>query len=301
MTDANLLCRLPNFFIIGAPKAGTTSLYKYLSEHPGVYFPEKKEIEHFLSDELYQRGLDYLVQTHYQAAAGFPARGDGSVQYLLSETAAVRIKESLPPSHHRFIVVLRNPIDRAYSAYWWEVREGSRPRPFLDVIRDEPQRLAELRARGHRWWKYAHLQHGLYAENLERWFQHFPKSCFKVLFFEEFSDIKRLMAEVLSFLELDPASGINTSVRHNQAALPRWALLQRLVARDSRFKSFAKRVLPPRWVVKAGILIREINRVDFRYPPLDGEAREYLARFYQHDIERLSSMTNRDLSRWVDG
>lgn len=290
--------RLPNFFIIGAPKAGSTSLFRYLSQHPDVYFPRKKEIDFFVDERLYRKGLHYLESAGYRGAEGFAARGDASVQSLLSVDAPHRIRHDLPSGHHRFIAILRNPIDRAYSAYWWEVREGSRLPPFINVMQQEEARLEDLRRNGARWWKYAHLQHGLYARNLHNWMREFPRSAFKIFLYEDLRDLQSVMDETLGFLGLERNATLDISTRHNVASQARWPRLQWLVASDNPVKRALQAVLPPSMATVLGQAMRRVNRRPFQYPPMGTDAWEFLSAYFDQDISELEELLDRSLEAW---
>ena len=220
----NALRPLPDYLIIGAHRAGTTSLWAYLRQHPSiaVNFPRVqrvKGVRYF--DENYFRGIDWY-RSHFPTAAfraylrrrhGSPAlAGDASSYYLFHPAAAERAAKVIPNA--RLIVLLRNPIDRAYSHWSRERRDGREPlERFEDAIAAEPGRLegeVERIISDERYFSYAHENHsyltqGLYLEPLRKWLEHYPRERVHVEVSEQFfRDPQAALDRVLAFLELPP-------------------------------------------------------------------------------------------------
>ncbi|MGI9659247.1 MAG: sulfotransferase family protein [Gaiellaceae bacterium] len=193
---------LPSFLIIGAARAGTTSLYSYLVRHPSVRAPTHKELHFF--DLNYERGLDWY-RRHFPAV--LPGNREGSLTgeaspyYLFHPAVPSRVAQTLPDV--RLIALLRNPVDRAYSQHQLASRHGRDELSFEQAVAAEPERLAGESELSHR--HHSYLARGLYAEQLERWYEHFPREQLLVLRSEDFfSDPPAIYADVLRFLELPP-------------------------------------------------------------------------------------------------
>jgi hypothetical protein len=207
---------LPEFVIIGAAKAGTTSLYGWLSEHPFVAPATQKEVHFF--DYNYYRGEDWY-RRHFplrsQRAAfarehGRPfLTGEASPSYISHYWAPQRLAKLLPRA--RLIVMLRNPADRAYSQFQMSRREGEEQLDFAEAIASEDRRLDNERARAMKsphynsWpigcWSY--LMRSRYAEQLERWFALFPAGQFHILTLEEMAhDPRQALDGIHQFLGL---------------------------------------------------------------------------------------------------
>ena len=166
------LRRWPDFVIIGGMRCGTTSLYLWLCSHPGVTPSARDEIKYF--DTRYRRGPQWY-------RSQFPLRrpgritGESSPYMLLHPLSPTRAVSDLPEST-RFIAMLRDPVERAISHYWYERRLQREPEDMVSALRLEPERLAPYGARlargeappEHRWWSY--LTRGEYAPQLRRWF-----------------------------------------------------------------------------------------------------------------------------------
>jgi hypothetical protein len=175
---------MPSFLILGAAKAGTTSLHEYLCQHPEVKAPLVKEIHYF--DHSYRRGLGWY-QGHFPRLAAGEVTGESTPYYLFHPAVPARVRRDLPDA--RFIVLLRNPIDRLVSQHNHELADGFEDLPLEDALAREPERIAaqEERVReepGFRCFSHQHHSYaarGRYAEQLERWFGYFDRERFLVL------------------------------------------------------------------------------------------------------------------------
>ena len=180
--------RLPDFLILGAQKAGTTALYAYLRWHPQITGPSFKEVSFF--DRHYVRG-ERWYRAHLPARRPGKIVGEASPSYLFHPLAPERVAQLLPRA--RLIVLLRNPVDRAFSHYQHEVALGREPLSFEDALdREEPRMRGEVERMlsdpsyfSEAWWNYTYLARGRYAEQLERWFATFPPEQLLVLLTDE--------------------------------------------------------------------------------------------------------------------
>lgn len=202
---------LPGFLLIGGAKCGTTSLYDWLSSHPGILPASEKEVHFF--DYNFFRGEDWY-RSHFARArdAGGCVTGDGSVSYLSHRWAPARAARVLPDA--KLILVLRNPVERAYSQYrmsrWEKLEtcesfeeaiawEAERLRPELERIERDPR----YNSLGFGVWSY--LARSRYAEHLERWLDLFPREQFLVLRAEDmFANPHGALERIDDFLGLPP-------------------------------------------------------------------------------------------------
>jgi Sulfotransferase domain len=212
---------LPDFLILGAQRSGTTSLARYLAEHPAVRTMANIKGAHYF-DTNYDKDLDWyrghFPTTAYRAwikrRTGFDlVTGEGSPYYLLHPLVPARAAAAIPAA--KLIAMLRDPIERAYSGYQHEFGRGFETLPFEEAIDAEPGRLAGERERmiADPTYDSFDLQHhsyctrGLYLEQILQWREHFPASQMLVIGAEEFfEEPARLFAEVLEFLGLPPWS-----------------------------------------------------------------------------------------------
>jgi Sulfotransferase family len=315
-------CPKPNFFLVGAAKAGTTSLYNYLSQHPQIFMSPIKE-PHFLADEVrlenftaevqdqlerwevalreYLRGpmserfpsgpvadwQDYLKL--FQYAGTRPAIGEASPCYLWSQTAPQNIAARFPDA--KLIMVLRNPVERAFAQHLHTLsvlKCAISFREHMDAALGSTSRqIGEL---------YPFLEFGLYSEQVKRYFGLFPREKTCVLFYENYlRDPMGLLREIFRFLGVDESFAPDLSARHMESRVPRWFGLNR-VLRQSGIWASAKRLIPPD-------LRRRLRPVIFR-PRTNLELnlidRSRLVDFYRADVEKLSALLKKDLSAWLD-
>jgi hypothetical protein len=182
--------RRPDFLVIGAPKAGTTSLFRYLSSHPHVHMPERKELSFFVAELNWRQGLDwYLAQ--FVGADGAKAVGEASPTYAWHPSyprVPERIAGVLPDV--RLIYLVRHPIERMRSMYLHAVVLGRERRPLSRALLETPD----------------YLDCSRYATQLEQYLRHFPRERILVLRSEDLRDRRRETVErALSFIGADPA------------------------------------------------------------------------------------------------
>lgn len=220
---------LPDFLIIGAAKSGTTSLYRYLVQHPRVRRARRKEIRFFYRE--YAQG-ERWYRAHFPLALrraweksrhGEFATGEADPSYLLYPHAPTRARALVP--HAKLIAILRNPVDRAWSQYRHKVRMGLETLSFEEAIEQEPERirgewdrmLADPDYEGTALYEFGYLHRGLYAEQLERWLAVYPLESLLVVRAEDlFRDPLRVVSETTRFLGLTPWDGGDSRfVRHN--------------------------------------------------------------------------------------
>ncbi len=220
---------LPNFIILGAAKAGTTALYHYLKQHPEIGMSRIKETNYLAlkGDPLDFRGpgdADYIKRFTITTEAGYldqfadcsgkKAIGEASPLYLYSPKAPLEIKSLLPDA--KLIAILRNPVDRAYSAFLHLTRDNRETtRDFAEALRLEPARIAD------RWehiWHY--LEMGRYADQLARYFDLFDRDQMKVYLYRDFrNDPLSIQRDLYRFLEVADTFTADVTTRYN-AGIP---------------------------------------------------------------------------------
>jgi hypothetical protein len=171
-----------DFLVVGAQKSGTTTLYKLLREHPEIYLPKEKELAFFAIEQRYQRGFDWLLEEYFSEADPEKMWGDVSPQHMAGLFVAGRIAKRLPSA--KIVVVLRNPIDRAYSAYRMAVRRGIETRSFSDIV-EQALKSAPILMAEDEFVEDDYIRNGLYGLVIERYMQHFSPSQIHVAFMED--------------------------------------------------------------------------------------------------------------------
>ena len=194
----------PNFLVLGAARSGTTLLHSYLLQHPEIYLPKSKQPEphFFLKSEHYQKGSEWYHERYFSAVNDEKAIGEISTSYLFGENVAGRIASYNPLL--KFIVVLREPKQRAYSNYWHSFKNGFEEIPFDEAIRNEQDRLLGLDEKLKEIAPYAYVGRSLYFEQLERYLNYFDPSQFYVFLFEHFiNNPKKYLNEICRFLAVN--------------------------------------------------------------------------------------------------
>ncbi len=281
----------PNFFIIGVAKAGTTSLYAYLKDTPGVFMSSEKEPGYFHSESFGRRSSkrirkksDYLKL--FNKVSNEKAIGEASPGYLVDLESAKLIHEAVPNA--KIIVLLRDPIDRAFSHYLMRRTKGFVKQTFHEVITksisNEKKGLVNE-------YKFL-LGPGLYTKNLRRFQDVFGIENVKILIFEEFiKEPKKTVKEVLRFLGVDAEPPDTIEKTYNVYGAPRSMLSKHILGSD-RLQKLARQIIPQslRWKLRAKLLLKKEER-----PKLADEDKAILEDFYSQDAPELEELLQRKL------
>lgn len=267
----------PNFFVVGAPKAGTTSLYEYLKPHPQIFLPVVKEPKYFTPQLRESVSLDRYRQL-YEHAAGYPAIGDLTPFYLWESTAPGRIHEVAPNA--KIIVMLRDPVARAFSHYLMAVSLGHDKATFAEALsRYNDREAAE-------WYLSSHyIEQGMYAEQIERYLRVFGAERVAVFLFDDLvSDPALTLTRMAEHLRIDPkpfAAG-DYSEAHNTFRKPRMPGAVHFI-----WKFGLNRLVP-------GPVRRKLKRstllFDVKKPTMDEESRRFLQELYEPEMVRLEKL-----------
>lgn len=278
---------LPNFIGIGAQRAATTWLYQCLKEHPEVYVPDVKEIHFF--DENYDKPLAWYL-SFFEDASGYPAVGEITPNYLNVPEALLRIAEHLPTA--RLIVILREPIARAYSAYRL-LNERFGHMSFQEACESTEY----------------FLRLSCYSEDLKRMYASFPAAQIRVFFYEDVSERPReLLRELFRFLEVDdtfePAAATKV---YNAIIMPgaqRFASSLRLDwfvgrVRNTRLGQWAKSQISKQQARMKAPAGETRKRTQAESAIAPDEYIKYLKDYFRRDILEVQRLTGRDLSSWL--
>lgn len=231
--------QLPSFFVLGAQKAGTTTLHHWLARQPSLALPLAKETHFFSHDDRYSQSLDwYLGQ--YPAPSPGCIRGEVDPEYLFFPHAAERMAAlGLRP---RFVVIVRDPLVRAYSQYRMSVLRGIEDLPFPDALLAEDRRLAQASALSVN--HHSYLARGRYVEQIRRVCNRFPDSPLLVVGFDELFSLESRAAtfeRICQFIGLEHPLPLPDDNRvQNPARSARWRLLNGLIWDKSRLTTLRK-------------------------------------------------------------
>ncbi|MEM9137304.1 MAG: sulfotransferase [Cyanobacteria bacterium P01_F01_bin.42] len=288
--------RLPNFLIVGAPKAGTTALYQYIGQHPSVFMSQNKEPHYF--SYVHEQWPEWATQSLQEYSELFShcqsqsALGEASTWYLYSTTAAQAIHDEIPDA--KIIAILRQPVDRAYASFVFRQQCGwENLSAFSEAIAQEPERIAKGMP-----WDYHYLQAGFYGRQLQRYFNVFQKSQIKVILQEDLKfKPQETMRSVFEFLEIDHVDVIDTSQKHNVTKQPQNQTVNNFLARSNPIKTALKRIIPHSYSQKMANAIRAINLKSVER--INPELRKRLMPGFRDDILQLQDLIDRDLSHWL--
>jgi Sulfotransferase family len=297
--------RYPDFFIAGAPRSGTTFMFEYLGQHPGVFAPERKEPQHFATDldsGSYLDSLTFVRDTDeylglFAGARADQLTGEGSTWYLYSSDAAANIKRANPDA--RIIAMLRHPVEMLYSLHGRRFYAGSEDLPdFADALDAESDRRAGRRipprARNVKALFYRDV--GKYGEQLERYFDTFGRDRVHVVIFDDFTaDPAAAYRGVVEFLGLDRSFEPDFKVV-NEAATRRSPRLQRMLLAPPVVR-VARAVIPVGLRPRVGRAWDRLTTRKERRPPLDPQVASALRDDLLPDVQRLSGLLGRDMTK----
>ena len=299
--------RTPSFFILGAPKCGTTAIAQYLSSHPAVYLSSPKE-PHFF-DANYQKGLPAYLRTHYSRWNNEQIAGEATPSYLSVPYVAERIHQDVPGA--KLIVILRNPIERAFSSWWMFHIRGMEPLDFADAIAAEEKLLRTMHPlddpNAESLWKHhveslhagdtikipTYLYNGFYARHIQRYIGLFGTHNIKVVFSHQLRDSPdEIVRDLWEFLGVD-----------TDAPLPEFESVNEALGASAK---------PVLWIIKTlGLMrLRHLLPASIRSRlkkglswlggrrEMDSKTSAHLGELFEPQICELESLLGEDLSVW---
>jgi hypothetical protein len=301
--------RKPVFFIVGAPKCGTTAMDHYLAAHPDVFLA-RKEMHYFGSDlqftsRFYRRDeAAYLAE--FEGWKNQRCAGESSVWYLYSQKAASEIKAFNPDA--KIIIMLREPAEMLHSLYLQFRFDGNEHLPtFEEALAAEPDRRE-----GQRLGRGTYLPQGLlyretarYTEQINRYLEVFSRDRVRVILYEDLAtDPRTIYRKILEFLEVDPhhmePGGFKVINGHKSV---KSGLMQKVIS-DPLIRSTALKVgrkLPRSIFIalqRAEVRLWKSNTRLERRPPIPSDIAARLKREFEPEVQRLSELLGRDLSHW---
>lgn len=295
--------RLPNTFLIGVTKSGTSSLAFMLAQHPDIFLPARKETFFFSRERIYSKGINWYLETHYGSAAKYLVRLDATPNYLtLADKVVPRLLAQYDdPRQLKIIAIFRNPIERAYSNYWMSVRQGKESLSFLEAIQQENDRLKNNRTDPQSGINLInrYIAPGKYSTNLRPYLAQFKRSQFYFLIFDDFiADSVAELGKLFNFLGLDTKDPIEP-LHVNVVTGNRSSAVQGYIGnRDHLTRQFFRRLMPAsvRRFFRRSLIM--LNKAPFTPPPITEEAKNLLRGVFRTEVEELEELLDRDLSQW---
>lgn len=295
---------LPNTFLIGAQKAATTSLYHWMSQHPDICAPMSvKDYAFFTRPEFFKKGPSHLNGFYNGEHHLEKIIIQGSVHYIFFEEALKRIHDFKPKA--KFILVLRNPFDRAISAYRYAKKFNYETECFEKAIELEKQRLqtSDVRTKS----ECTYLHHGLYYQQITKFFNYFDKKQLHICFYDDIKlNPKRVIKDIFEFLKVD-SSFIPELKKMNKTGRVKNKTFQNIAfgnhpARNFITKKILRNILPEkirtdlRWkIIKMNTKSAESSSQEQQIPETTLKKMEL---FFANDISKLEELLQKDLSHW---
>jgi len=280
----------PNFFIVGTPKSGTTSLFNYLEQHPNIFVPKIKEPHFFSAAEVansyYKTPIinkleDYL--NLYKDASNLDALGDFSTTYLYNLKCAGEIKKF--NSKSKIIILLRNPVERAISHYLMDLNLGYVRIPLMEILKN-PVNYAKYYEQ--------YISRGYYSEQIKNYFNHFDTSNILIILSDDFFNNQGyIISNIFEFLEVDTAFKPNFEYIYNQYSVPKYSFVKLL--KQSNTLNNALNFIPK--TIK--------NKIKFAFIDQNAKKPEFLEEklilkeLFKKDIMKTSKEIKKDLRMWL--
>jgi len=291
---------LPNFMCLGAAKSGTTTLYDILRQHSEIYIPSFKEPHFFDIPENFDNGLQWYEKNYFKKADK-KIIADFTPSYFFDENAPKRIFESLG-KNMKFLIIFRNPVDRAYSHYLHSKRDDHESKNFEEALELEVSRLKKYKDQSDylSYLRHSYVHQGLYSQMLERYLLYFSLDNFLFIHFEDelLKERDLTIKRVLDFLEIDNSVLLNTNIRSNPSSKEKSKMLKKLMKKRGWWRKVIKFMVPSmqlRQVIRNRI--QRINITEFKAQQLSREVKsDVLEKYFREDISNLERIINKKMN-----
>lgn len=312
----------PNFFVIGVVKGGTTSLHQYLDQHPDVYMSPVKETNHFSKSDIdvskFEKAYAHDVNVDldkflagdmqekihiahvtddedykklFKNVKNEKAIGEASNSYILYPKVAQSIHDYNPDA--KIIMMLRNPVERAYSQYVMNLRLGKTlEQDFIKEVESDDNKTNKGWGANHQY-----LFIGNYYQQVKRYLEIFPREQVLICWYDEYKqNPSAVIKSIYRFLNIDEEFEVDTSKKLNVAGVPKFGKLNYYINQVGII-SWAKRALPKSWRAPFKKLMYSEDKS--KIPTITPSAKAHLIDYYQGDIKQLSALVDKDLSHWL--
>lgn len=296
----------PNFLVIGAPKAGTTSIYHHLRSHPDVYMPITTELRYFNHEQVLNNtgspGIETIrekvcetweeYQEYFRAYDGESAIGECTTNYFFFKESLQNIKDTLGPET-KLILVLREPVSRAFSHYQYMVRRNKEDLTFEEALAQEENRRENKWDEG---WRYTDTS--MYSSHLKHLIE--LKLNFKIFLFEDFkNDPSKFMSEIFTYLEVSPSHNIdNVNLQYNKGGIYKSKSLISWMTSPSSLRSNLKAILPNATLNKLRALRDRFISSQTKPLTIADKTKVELKEYFRNDVKEVDTLIENDLSSW---
>ena len=298
MSITNSTQRNVEAIIIGAARAGTTTLASYLDTHPNIDFSKEKEVHFFAFDDLYKKGKKY-INSFFKNNGKIKITAD---TYLLVDSVAPKRVLEYKPSM-KFILILREPVSRAFSGYNYSIRNAyiKEGVSFINACKQEKEFInsEDIVIKNNK----CNLLRSRYFDNLKRWEQFFPKENFLLLKTHDLhKNPTSVIKQVEKFLNIKSAEvKLEEKIKNKAFSVRSKFLQQLLVNRNNPIRLFLKKILPPfvnKFLIKSGIVVKiaNMNKQTKEYAKITKEEFRFAYKQLEEDILNLKKEYNIDFS-----
>jgi len=292
---------LPNLLIVGAAKSGTTSLHNYLNQHPSVFMCSPKEPHFLINNEIGEQRIpkgvlnveDYKFL--FKGASAMKYRGESSVMYLSFPEFAIKNINKYLSKNVKIIIMLRNPVERAYSGYQhvkrYNLMESLSFEKALDQSENRYQNISNMTPASR------YLELGMYFEQVKIFIEEFDDV--HVIIYDDYkNDFNSEIDNVFKFLDLD-AFKVNADEKHMVGGW-QWKndWIKSLMMKKNLFKTALKFLLPFKSLRKS-IMVNLKKGNTNKIEKINPETEKWLKEYYKSDIEKLSLLLDKDLNNWI--
>ena len=289
----------PNLLIVGAAKSGTTSLHNYLKQHPDFFMTDHKEPHFLINNEIGVKRVHKAVTTlsdyqkMFEGSSEYKYRGESSVMYLPFPDITIRNIKKYLNKDVKIIIMLRNPVERAFAGYLHNVRYNtSENLSFEEAIEKSEERYQKTNDMTPDT-RYLHV--GMYYNQVKKYMDEFGKNVHVVIYDDYVSNINRSIKRVFDFLKVNNIE-MDTSQRHMVGGwIFKNPILRKLMVSKNGLKSFVKLLLT------SSSLRKKIRTIIMRFgtsktPELTTKMRKFLEDYYRDDIVKLENLIDKDLN-----
>lgn len=281
--------------IVGAQKAGTTSLLRYLGMHPSFCIHNQLEMTFFIRDEEYRLGYTKVFDRYFGGCSHNSNIVAKNVGIMYWSKAAERLKHHNPDIH--LVAILRHPVDRAYSAYWYARCKGwENLKTFEQALEAESKRLKED---AFKWRHCTYVERSTYYKHINKLLGHFSRDKLHIFLFENFKkDPAYTCRQISKLFNINYDITFDKKTHYNQAVIARSENLARLLSSNKPVKRFIRSLLANTFANSIKRKIQRINESRFIPPEMKSETRIKLIEYFKPYNYQLSKMLDCDLSQW---
>lgn len=283
-----------DFVCVGAQKAGTSTLHDILKQHPQIKLPVLKETHFFSDEKKFEKGIDFYFKNYFNQKSESKYIGEIDPEYSYFLNAANNIKKHF--SSLKIIIIIRNPVDRAYSHYLMTKRRGLEPYSFKKAILEEEKRLNSLENKMH----YSYISRGLYNNQINHYTNVFGSENVKVVLFKDLVEKTPLVVnDICNFINV-PSYTFDYNIKSNTASESKSKWLRDFLYKPNTLKKVLGKLIPTQNLKdKIAKNLDDFNLKKSKKEPLEKSFKqEVFNTYFKQDIKALEENLNIDLSLW---